>query len=291
MNKNKRIISILSIIIMILFSACGKEDEVILDKIELQTNEEAFQNNPNVNFGVEKPSEENAQKSILDFLKVAIQPVGKTMYVWGGGWNEADTGAGIEAVTLGVSPRWEEFAYKQNAAYDYNTTRYQIHDGLDCSGYVGWAVYNILETENGKDGYVFSSTEMAWGFADQGLGDYIWVGSMRDWQAGDIMSMDGHVWITVGMCDDGSVLLLHSSPPGVMFNGTKLENGAKSQAIALAERVMSTYYPEWYAKYPDCSRPYSYLTSSSAMRWNRETLSDNEGLVEMKAEEIIDTLF
>ena len=54
---------------------------------------------------------------------------------------------------------------------------------------------------------------------------------------------------------------------------------------------MSTYYPEWYAKYPDCARPYSYLTSSSAMRWNREILLDNEGLTAMKAEEIIDMLF
>ena len=50
---------------MILFSACGKEDEVILDKIELQTNEEAFQNNPNVNFKTENPSEENAQNRFL----------------------------------------------------------------------------------------------------------------------------------------------------------------------------------------------------------------------------------
>ena len=26
--------------------------------------------------------------SILDFLRLAAQPVGSTMYVWGGGWNE-----------------------------------------------------------------------------------------------------------------------------------------------------------------------------------------------------------
>ena len=288
----KRMVAVIIMSIIVVLAGCGDNDENVSGKIELQINsEEVFQNNPDVGLQGEYSSEESTQKSILDFLKVAIQPVGKTMYVWGGGWNEADTAAGIEAVTLGVSPRWEEFASQQNASYDFNTTRYQIHDGLDCSGYVGWAMYNILETENGKDGYVFPSTEMAWGYADRGFGEYIWVGAMKEWQAGDIMSMDGHVWISVGMCDDGSVLLLHASPPGVIFSGTKLEDGSKSEAVALAERVMSTYYPEWYAKYPDCSRPYSYLTSSSAMRWNRETLRDDEGLTEMKVDEIIEMLY
>lgn len=34
------------------------------------------------------------QKTLQNFLTIAIQPVGQTMYVWGGGWNEEDTGAG-----------------------------------------------------------------------------------------------------------------------------------------------------------------------------------------------------
>ena len=230
-------------------------------------------------------------KSLLGFLKIAMQPVGQTMYVWGGGWNEEDTGAGIEAVTLGVSPAWAEFAAKQDAGYDYKETRYQIHDGLDCSGYVGWAVYNVLETENGKDGYVLSSTKMAEEFASHGLGEYIPASKMTGWHAGDIMSMKGHVWIAVGMCEDGSVLLLHASPPGVIFCGTTLADGSKSLAVSLAEYIMQTYYPEWYAKYPECSRPYSYLTGSSAMRWTRDVLSDKEGLAEMSAEEVISALF
>ena len=115
------------------------------------------------------PTPEPVEKtSILGFLQTAILPVGQTMYVWGGGWNEEDTGAGVEAVTLGISPAWAEFAAKQDAAYDYKKTKYQIHDGLDCSGYVGWVVYNVLETENGKDGYVLSSTKMAEEFASHG---------------------------------------------------------------------------------------------------------------------------
>lgn len=237
------------------------------------------------------PSSETAQKSLLDFLKIAVQPVGSTMYVWGGGWNEADDGAGIEAVTLGVSERWAEFAAAQDSSYDYHDTEYQIHDGLDCSGYVGWAVYNVLETENGRDGYVLGATKMAKNYADRGLGEYIPTSDLTEWMPGDIMSMDGHVWIVVGMCDDGSVLFLHASPPGVIFCGTALPDGSKSQAVALAEQIMSTHYPAWYEKFPNCSRSHSYLTRSWAMRWSRDVLCDDEDLCGMTAEQIVNMIY
>lgn len=333
MKKNNRISGyiIFSIILTLSFSGCGKQEQVVLEPIEIQVNNELVPHN-DLQIEVESQVENNSQteekaleeegndlntsnktseingnvknestktnttpkqseRSILDFLKIAIEPVGSTMYVWGGGWNEEDTAAGIEAVTLGVSPRWAEFASMQDASYDYNDTTYQIHDGLDCSGYVGWAVYNVLETQNGQEGYVLSSTKMASNYANRGLGTYISAGNVDRWQAGDIMSMNGHTWIVVGMCGDGSILLLHSSPPGVIFCGTNLANGNKSQAVALAEEIMSTYYPSWYAKYPDCARPHSYLTSSSAMRWNRETLNDNENLCNMTASEIVNMLY
>ena len=235
------------------------------------------------------------KKSILDFLKTAMQPVGKAMYVYGGGWNEEDTGAGIEAVTLGVSPAWEAYAAKQKETYNYKETRYQIHDGLDCSSYVGWAVYNILESENGKDGYVFTASEMSKELSNRGLGEYIPVKEMShwNWQAGDIAGMEekGHMWIAVGTCEDGSVLLLHCSPPGVFFCGIKQPDGSESKAVSLAEDIMKTYYPEWYERFPKCYRSYSYLTESSVMRWSRDVLSDEEGLTAMSAEEVVSILF
>lgn len=243
---------------------------------------------PNLETGTETEAQ---TPSVLNFLQTAIRPVGSTMYVWGGGWNEEDTGAGVEAVTLGVSDRWAEFAAQQDENYNFDTTRYQIHDGLDCSGYVGWAVYNVMETSNGRPGYVGASSKMASDLAARGLGQYIPVEYLTSWQAGDIMSMDGHVWIVVGMCDDGSVLLLHSSPPGVVFSGTSLPDGSDSQAVLLAEQIMSTYFPSWYAKYPDCDCSHTYLTSSSAMRWSRDVLTDEEGLCGMSAEEVIGVLF
>ena len=54
------------------------------------------------------------KSTLKKLLQTALQPVGSTLYVWGGGWNEADTGAGEEAVTIGVSPRWKSFFEKQN---------------------------------------------------------------------------------------------------------------------------------------------------------------------------------
>ena len=79
------------------------------------------------------------------------------------------------------------------------------------------------------------------------------------------MSKEGHVWMVVGQCEDGSVVLLHSTPPGVSLAGTLLEDGTKSQAVQLAEAYMSRYYPEWYSKYDGYGKDYSYLTDSSRM--------------------------
>lgn len=232
-----------------------------------------------------------SKRTIQEFLQVGLKPMGTTMYVWGGGWNEEDTAAGIEAVTIGTSPRWAEFAAMQGKNYDYTKTKYQIHDGLDCSGYVGWMVYNILETEDGKEGYVLSSTKMAKNFSDRGLGEYVPAGHVEVFQAGDIMSMDGHVWICLGACKDGSVVIMHSSPPGVALSGTLMIDGSKSEAVQLAETYMKRYYPSWYAKYPNCGKSSSYITTSSCMKWSESVLSDPEGLREMTAEQVLQYIF
>ena len=225
------------------------------------------------------------KRTIANLLVTALQPVGNTMYVWGGGWNEEDDGAGYEARKIGVSPRWKQFADQQTADYDFRKTRYQIHDGLDCSGYIGWVIYNVFEEYSGKKGYVMPAAYMAWEFAGMGWGCYTPAEYVTDWKAGDIMSAKGHVWMALGMCEDGSVLLLHSSPPGVSLCGTG------SQAELLAEKYMCKYYPEWYERYPNCSRDVAYLKKSAQMRWNRGTLSDTEKLVEKNASEVLAWMF
>lgn len=287
-----RFLSFIAALLMLAFSGCsGDAPAASTQSIPVTESSAAPEPSTETSIPSTTMPQEPEQVSILDFLEIAAAPVGSTMYVWGGGWNEADTGAGIEAVTLGLSERWAAFAKEQDSGYNYKDHRYQIHDGLDCSGYVGWAVYNVMETENGGKGYVSSSTGMAQVLADRGLGEYISREDMDRWLPGDIMSMKGHVWISLGMCGDGSVLLLHSSPPGVIFCGTALADGSDSQAVKLAQTIMSTHYPDWYAHYPDCSRPASYLEKSSAMRWNTNVLADEEGIRQMSAEQVVNLLF
>lgn len=290
MNFLRRIIPV--ILLTLILSACAERPIPTFPQTEQPTSTvQPSTAPPETTLPAETAPPEPESPSILDFLRIAAQPVGQTMYIWGGGWNEEDTGAGIEAVTLGVSPQWTAFAATQDSSYNYKNTRYQIHDGLDCSGYAGWAVYNVLETENGNPGYVCKASTMAQTLSDRGLGDYIPAADMSQWLPGDIMSMKGHVWIAVGMCDDGSVLLLHASPPGVMFSGTLLPDGSRSEASALAEQIMQERFPDWYSRYPRSARSHDYLKNSSAMRWSAYVLNDPENLRDMTAEEVVSLIF
>ena len=73
-----------------------------------------------------RPQPEHLREFSMErLLRTSLLPVGQTMYIWGGGWNQDDAGAGIEAVTLGVSKRWAEYAAWQTEQYDFDQTRYQ----------------------------------------------------------------------------------------------------------------------------------------------------------------------
>lgn len=238
--------------------------------------------------------------TIKNFLKVAIAPVGLTMYVWGGGWNHADTKAGYTARRIGQYSKWSDFAAKQDASYDYQKYRYQIDKGLDCSGYVGWTVYNILNSKSRKRGYVFSASRQARVLANFGFGTYKDARYVLDYKPGDIMSSGcrccNHVWIVIGMCKDGSVVLVHASPQGVQINGTFTKFGDEhSEAIALARFYMEKYYATWYGRFPRVSCGLSYLTHYGQMRWDtggdKLILTDPDGYLQQGAETILADLF
>ena len=239
---------------------------------------------------------ENGTSTVKNLLQTALAPVGSTMYVWGGGWNKADTAAGTEAKRVGLSPSWRTFAKGKTSSYDYRNYRYRIHNGLDCSGYIGWCVYNVLNTQDRKKGYVYPASKQAKKYADFDFGTYREPGKVKDYRAGDIMSSATHVWMVVGECADGSVVLLHASPSGVQLNGTTTPSGkVESQAYRLAVRYMKKYYKSWYQKYPNVSRGTSYLSGYGQMRWNtsgsKVVLSDPDGYCEMEPEEILQDLF
>ncbi len=241
---------------------------------------------------------ECVQKTLKNFLSAALMPVGSTMYVWGGGWNETNTGAGKDAMTVGVSPKWQEFFRCQTSKYDFKNYLYYRECGLDCSGYVGWVMYNYLTSVNiqcSSGGYVFKAGTQAKMFADMGLGSFTKNTDVKDFLPGDIMSSSNHVYIVIGRCADGSVVLLHSSPPGVQLCGTYSESGDKfSDAVYLSRSYMNAYYNEWYEKFGYCMRDTSYLTEYSQFRWdfnNFDLISDPDGLLYMSPAEVLSVLF
>lgn len=227
--------------------------------------------------------------SMEHLLSSALLPVGSTMYIWGGGWNKEDTGAGPGSTIIGTSPQWKDFASLQDKTYDAKNHRYEIENGLDCSGYIGWIIYNVFEQENNKEGYVFKSSTIASEYSKKGWGDCL--KNPDTFLVGDIVSMSGHVWLSLGMCDDGSVVLLHSSPPGVSICGTKLADGSNSEAIKLAKQYMETYFPEWQQKYPNRGVNYSYTENISVLRWNTATLFDALSYQELDAKTTLEFLF
>ncbi len=251
-------------------------------------------------------------RTITNLLRTAFCPCGKTVYVWGGGWNSADTGSGIGSTTIfkDIVPRWKNFFDKQGKGYtftqekDENGVLKNIDDGLDCSGYVGAVVYNVINTESGKDGYVDSSGKMVPNFVAKGWGELISKEKVKEHRAGDIMGKRGHVYICIGDCDDGSLVLIHSSPKGVQICGTTDTNGSESsKAIKLAEKYMRKYYSDFDKKFydenyskPRYARDISYLTDYDQLSWyvdGREgsLLTDPDGLREMGAEDVLKFLF
>lgn len=233
-------------------------------------------------------------RTVQNFLATALLPVGQTSYVFGGGWNEPDTGAGIPAVTIGVWPQWKPFFDQQNAAYDYTTTKFQIYNGLDCSGYVGWAVYNIMNSTGGGAGEVYLADRQAKVYADKGYGSYTGYGQVTQYLPGDVVSMnyDAHVYIVVGTCPDGSVVLVHSSPPGVMLTGTLSPDGSQSQATQLARTYMQRYYPEYYSRYNSrLDRGHYYLLRTSKMSWSPNWTGDPDGIRNLDAAGVLRRLF
>lgn len=223
-----------------------------------------------------------------DFLQTALEPVGSTMYIWGGGWDDEDSKAGATSTQIGVSPQWKIFYSQQDESYDYNDHRYERENGLDCSGYVGWVIYNTFENDDGKDGYVAKSTELAESLAARGWGKLI--KNPKEFLAGDIVSMDGHVWICLGTCTDGSVLLVHSSPPGVSVCGTQITEGESSIAIELATEFMEKNYPQWQEKYPERRVSDTYLENVTVFRWNENILKGAEQYQNLRGEELLTEL-
>lgn len=259
------------------------------------------------------------QRTLKNFLATAMEPVGTALYVCGGSWDWQDAGSSNQATTIGLSQTWLDFFQSQDDTYSYMNNNnfsesYYPHNGyneyyyagIDCSGYIGWTVYNVMNTESGKDGYVGVSTNIA-KTLDQEYNYGTWT---RDFnssslKAGDVFSLLGHVWICLGVCEDDSLVIVHSVPSdsksGSTGGGVQLSGVGKSEdckAYELAKEYMERYYPEWNDRYPVIFRTYSSYTSTAnanagKFSWNLDEtgLLDPEGYTDMSAEEILRDLF
>ncbi len=304
MKQNSNFILSLTLLLCLVWilGACGRNTETEnVETTEISESEETEKQMPpppdrpeppeSVQQPPEAVPEDREPADLLDLFRIAIEPLGSTLYVWGGGWNEADNAAGDDARTMGIRPRWKEYFEEQDGSYNFENSRHQIHDGLDCSGYIGWVVYNTLEKQDGQDGYVYKAGKIAGEFSRRGLGSFIPSAKLEKWQTGDIFCNSKHAGFIVAVCEDDSLLILHDSPPGLSFSGTRLPSGGDSQAMAIASKYMNEKYPEWQAKFDRCTVPSSYLDKSYAFRWNPEVMADPEGLMQMDAEEIMETIF
>ncbi|MDO4804726.1 MAG: hypothetical protein Q4A32_07890 [Lachnospiraceae bacterium] len=272
------------------------------------------------------------ERTLLNFLKTALMPAGTTLYIYGGGWDWQDEGTAIQARTLGVSNDWvsffsehdENYTYKEpdgdeskadptQSYYPYGGYNEYYYAGLDCSGYLGWALYNTFETESGQAGYVGGSTKFAKRLSEKGFGE--WTQDIKapdgkngyEMKPGDIMSINGHVWISLGTCKDGSVVIMHSTPsrsrsgqPGGGVQISAIGADINCEAYGLADQYMSEYYPEWYKRYPIylCD-PDTYFAfegeDAGRFTWDADEensrIKDPDGLQNMTPEIVLDLLF
>ncbi len=272
------------------------------------------------------------ERTVRNFLKTALMPAGTTLYIYGGGWDWQDEGASLSTRSLGVSPDWVRFFEENDAGYTfkekdgdkantdpehsyypYGGYNEYYYAGLDCTGYVGWTLYNTFETEDVKAGFVGGSTGMAQKLSERGWGE--WTQDIKapdgkngyEMKPGDIMSINGHVWIALGTCKDGSVVILHSTPsmsvngqPGGGVQISAVGTDETCEAYRLADAYSSKYYPRWRERYPVylCS-PDRYFTfeggKAGRFSWNTDAssagLSDPDGLRDLPVEEVLKLLF
>ena len=272
------------------------------------------------------------EKTLKNFFATAMMPVGTTLYIYGGGWDWQDEGAAFQTRTIGLSDDWRRFFYSQDvnytfkekdgdeskkdaahSYYPYGGYNEYYYAGLDCSGYVGWTLYNVMNKEDGKDGYVMSSTKMARTLAEKGWGK--WTQNFMkpvnykdsEFLPGDIFSKKGHIWICLGTCEDGSIVILHStaadSRTGQPGGGPELSAIGESKdcdAYRLADKYMSKYFSDWYARYPIALKNYEEYTYVEGeyvgkFSWNLtgadSVLSDPDNLRSKRPEEILEILF
>ena len=273
-------------------------------------------------------------KTLKNFIATAFQPVGTALYVFGGAWDYQDVGTAFEGRTIGLSKDWIKFFDEQTVNYTYrddnkkNETYYPFNGfnqyfyaGIDCSGFVGWAIYNTLNTESlAGIGFVMYASDIAnfmsqleygnWihrvkGWSDENPDYKLWANEVR---VGDIISTDGHVMIVLAKCDDGSFIIIHSTPNdsktgcpggGVQMSAVnpKDEISNDCEAFYLSQEYMQKYYIKWSERYNVkmmfLSSVFDFRDEKTGLfHWNiNGKISDPDNYHQKNAKEILKDLF
>ena len=241
------------------------------------------------------PSGNTGSKTIKNYLAGALKPVGKALYVWGGGWNDS-TRKGLSSTMTDWYNKW----LSNPSGYDYNNYRdlsvSNRAKGFDCSGFVGWSAYQVMQTKSGVgSGYTVVSGEIGSYYKSLGWGTVLNQAALSKagWtlKPGDIGYNSGHTWIVIGQCSDKSVVIVHSTPQaGVQISGTTTPTGNySSQAVALAKKYMAMY--SGYNKFNYHTSSGNYIRNGNYLRWNSSTLSDPDGYLNKTADQILYDLF
>ena len=213
--------------------------------------------------------------------------------------------------------------YKQTAGWP-RTNATDIPPTMDCSGFVGWATYQMMSsslpsgvTSCSAKSYSIPSIYESWGWGSVRSHSQLAKNSyMGQFQAGDVICVKhdngttGHVWIVIGQCSDGSYVLVHCSGSEVMgctqLAGTPTPDGRVGEAYQLARTYMQKYHQDTLNKYPWiiqststmpygtlCTDAYNYMTSGqvTSFRWNAKVLSDPDKLSSKSASQILKNLY
>lgn len=222
-------------------------------------------------------------RTIRALLTNAVAPCGKVLYIWGGGWGGMGDSIENDSSKIGMLPTWTTFYNNhKSSSYDYTNYRFNYGMGLDCSGFTAWTVYNTIYDRDNVEDIVASSSGTAAYYISRG-----WCyDSGNTYKPGDVVCRSGHVWISMGTCEDGSVLIMNSTPQGVQLCGTY------GKSVELAVKYMKLVAPDW--PFPIHQNGEGYLTYVGKATWKVDgtgILTDPDGMQKMTAEQVCKIVF
>lgn len=258
------------------------------------------------------------ERTLKNFLKTAMAPMG-TLMVVGGGWDLQDVGAGNEARTIGVDSVWKDEYTEQTVNYDWRNTyphngwNKDHFRGFDASGYLGWVLYNTMyDTSLSHPGLVLPPNELVRVLTQEyNFGDAVDLTGMtpeqiaQDLRPGDIVALDQHLYIVVGACDDGSIVTVQCatamSKSGVYGGGVQLavfnpkdDLNTSCEAFRLVDQYMKDICPQWAERYDTAIKMNKYylaVTGIARMNLTEGMFTDPDGYASMNATEILADIF